>query len=1378
MQCYSEIIPPTGVTESLQLSFTTASANNLIVAKTSLLQIFDLRTSDTSSEARLVLLAEYALQGTISALARVTLVKSKSGGDAVLIAFRDAKLSLVEWEPSQHSISTISIHYYENNDMLLSPWSPDLKDCLTRLTVDPSSRCAAFNFNENSLAIIPFHQAQDDLAMDDDDLDDVDEDKSPTKQTNGQSHHDDKLYFPSFVLPMTALDPGLLHPIAITFLYEYREPTLGVLFSTSAPSMNMAPIRTDILTYAVYTLDIEQKASTTLISVTKLPNDLYQVMALPAPIGGTLLVGGNELVHIDQSGRSNAVAVNEFSKQASSFAMADQSDLELRLEGCQVQSIGAISNEVLFVLNDGQFAVLTFRTDGRSVSGLHLQSIDPYSTATIFQSRCSTIVQMANRYLFLGSEEADSVLISTSNKSNQLKRIPSRAYLDDANGDFKPDDDMDDEDDEDDLYADSKTNGAMQQGTFEPSSIVLEDTLRSIAPLGHPVLGRPPKRKREEDGEDILDVQQSDRLDLVASCNRGTRASLAFLSRSLQPNIVKRHKLAQGSLVWAMSSEPSELEVDARPFDDMLVVSQGSQSPVPQSTLLSLTSTVQERTNNDFETGDKVIATGRLNTGSHVVVYSRDVRAYNKYFGLDQIYAIVEEEAGATAEVVAASVTDTHILILKSDNTIIILKVDKSGDLDEVNLPDSISSEDISSACLFDDHYDFFNTKQFSGKKASAKPLVLAVLTGSGVFSLHPLSNLDVQIFSYAGLDFLPTQLSPELDIPKHWRTKDSLLQISLHTLGSNIYGKPYLIIRNSSSDITIYEPYRDPEVQGVYRFVKTSCHNGDPRDAYNEKGEEQSDHISRCSLIPLHDVGGASVIFAAGKYPRIITKPNAGMPRVHWLDIGPVEHISSFHDSSCNRGFVYIDSQNCLTFCEIPADIILDHADWVIRKIGIGEEVSELTYHPRTGAYVVATSTPAPFHLPRDDEWHPEWDAKNESATPNFLPTTRSHALKLISAVTHSIISQHTFAEDEQVLCVKCLNIEISEQTHERKDVIVVGTGIVRGENVVSRGCLYLFDVVDVVPHPEIPETDLKLKLMTREDVRGAVTAISSIGSQGFILAAQGQKCMVRGLREDNAILPVAFLDLRYYVSVAKELPGTGLTILADAFSGLWLTGYSEEPYKMQLLGKDLENPSIVAAEFMPQDKQLFIIAADGNGDLRILQYDPWNPKTERGSILLHRSTFNTGYLPTMMTLLPRTPTSSEALVAASASTSSPDDNTQLDPPPSPFQNTHQILITTREGALTLITPLSEQAYRRLSTLQTTLTTQLDQPCGLNPRAHRQIETDGVGGRAMIDGMVVRRWLEQSSQHKYQLADRVGGTVWDVRSDLEGVVGGGLGYL
>src|ERR1700753_2622929 len=165
MQCYSELTPPTAVTHAVSLPFLGPKASNLVVAKTSLLQIFELKSittegarstaesngeplqrtntenSDgaflgselalqrTETTSKLVLVGEYALSGTVIGLRNVKILNAKSGGEALLVAFKDAKLSLVEWDPQKHGISTISIHYYEAEELLSSPWAPDIGRC-------------------------------------------------------------------------------------------------------------------------------------------------------------------------------------------------------------------------------------------------------------------------------------------------------------------------------------------------------------------------------------------------------------------------------------------------------------------------------------------------------------------------------------------------------------------------------------------------------------------------------------------------------------------------------------------------------------------------------------------------------------------------------------------------------------------------------------------------------------------------------------------------------------------------------------------------------------------------------------------------------------------------------------------------------------------------------------------------------------------------------------------------------------------------------------------------------------------------------------------------------------------------------------------------
>jgi cleavage and polyadenylation specificity factor subunit 1 len=100
--------------------------------------------------------------------------------------------------------------------------------------------------------------------------------------------------------------------------------------------------------------------------------------------------------------------------------------------------------------------------------------------------------------------------------------------------------------------------------------------------------------------------------------------------------------------------------------------------------------------------------------------------------------------------------------------------------------------------------------------------------------------------------------------------------------------------------------------------------------------------------------------------------------------------------------------------------------------------------------------------------------------------------------------------------------------------------------------------------------------------------------------------------------------------------------------------------------------------------------------------------------------------------------------------------------------------------GAISLLTPLSEAQYRRLNTLASHLTNTLFHACGLNPRAHRagKEAPDGmVGGRTIVDGAMVLRWLELGTQRRSEIAGRVGMDAEEVRDDLV-ALSSGLEYL
>jgi cleavage and polyadenylation specificity factor subunit 1 len=577
MQCYTELLPPTGVTHALAVPFISATASNLVVVRTSLLQVFSLVkivSSQPQKEApeplslqfsqpgtKLVLEKEYPLSGTVTDLSRVKILNTKSGGEAILIAVRNAKLSLIEWDPERRGISTISIHYYERDDLTRSPWVPDLSRCGSILSVDPSSRCAVYNFGIRNLAILPFHQAGDDLVMDD--YDSELDGERPSQNSGGRAQTEKSKeepehqtpYSPSFVLPLTALDPSLLHPISLAFLYEYREPTFGILYSQVATSTALLHERKDVVFYAVFTLDLEQRASTTLLSVSRLPSDLFKVVALPLPVGGALLLGSNEIVHVDQAGKTNAVGVNEFSRQVSSFSMTDQSDLAFRLEGCVVERLGGDSGDLLLALASGDMALIKFKLDGRSVSGITVHSLPAHAGGDILKSAASCSTCLGDGNVFIGSEDADSLLLEWSHSSASTKkaRLESKQAADGL-------DDLSDEDDQmedDDLYSSApgpiQIDNRMGSGNSPPEfyNFRLNDQLSSIGPLRDITLGKAfsnTNRKSRAPTETV-----AAELELVASQGSDRGGGLVVIKREVDPLTTMSLKVDDADGVWSAS---------------------------------------------------------------------------------------------------------------------------------------------------------------------------------------------------------------------------------------------------------------------------------------------------------------------------------------------------------------------------------------------------------------------------------------------------------------------------------------------------------------------------------------------------------------------------------------------------------------------------------------------------------------------------------------------------------------------------------------------------------------------------------------------------------------------------------------------------------
>ena len=1346
MQCYTELVPPTAVTHAVALPFLSADANNLVIAKTSLLQVFSVKSS--GKEERLVLIGEYSLAGTVTSIARVKILDTKSGGEAIIISFKDAKFTLVEWDQENYRISTISLHFYEGDNVISPPFGPDLAECETILTVDPSSRCAAFKFGARQLAILPFRQAGDELAGEEEG--EFDEPTSPTlKRTesiphvNGEAEQEQTPYKPSFTLALTTLDPSVSHAVHLAFLHEYREPTFGILSATVDPSASLLEERKDILTYTVLTLDLEQRASTSLISVPKLPSTLWKVVPLPLPVGGALLLGTNEFVHIDQSGKANATAVNEFAKLESDFGMADQSHLNLKLEDCRVEVLDAKTGELLLVTNDGSLAILSFQMHGRSMSAVNVKRATSEYGSTTVHTAPSCIARLEGNKIFIGSEDGASELLGWSKPTPTLNRKRSHAQMMEKEVE---DDDEEVEEDDDDLYdaaPEPKKRATSETAVTSNAQyhLSLKDELPGTGPIHEVCLGRSGDAK--------------DRLELAAGTGRRQAGRFTIMHRDIVPTVRRKIKLGAAKATWAVRAKQRNAALPE--YDNLLFVSEGDDTKVydiPEED--EDKNRYTERSATEFE-GAETIDMATVAGGTIVVQTRRtELRTYNAKLGLDQIIPMTDEETDEDLDIVHVSVADPYVLVIRGDNSVQVLAVEGT-ELETLEGEGVVTEKKWLSGCIY------------SGELTEQKAALLLLDADGGlhVFSLPDLTP----VYALPNLPHLPPVLAADASA-RRVGTKVTLTELLLADLGQSGFTQPYLVLRTAMDDIVLYEPFHCPHKPNKDSW-HSNLHFRKVPFSYIPKYSEQLTEERPPPLKPV-SIGGYHAVNIPGSPASVLLKEPSSLPKV--LEVRATHSsqratvLSPIHRPGCEFGFLTISADEELQESQLPEETWYG-TGWSIQQVDISEDVRHVAYHAEREVYVVATCRDIDFYFAGEDGRHPEQDDIK------LRPQVPQYSIHLVSAKSHKRLQSVELGDLETVTALKVMMLEVSENTHEQKLVVVVSTAAQRGEDMPAKGAVMIYDLIDVVPDPDVPESGFKFHQLARETSRGAITSIAGPLPGGFLGTAQGLKLMVRGLKEDGTCLPVAFLDAQSYTHTLKVLPGRGMWLAGDAWKGLWFGGFTEEPYKLTVMGKSPKSKmEVMAAEFLPFDGALYILIMDADNYLHVLQYDPENPKSVGGMRLLHRSTFHIGHLVTNMLLVPSTlkPFESQDRDMANGTNGGEDDEATRAPP-----SLHHILTTSTSGAVGLITPLDEAAYRRLSALQTQLTTVLEHAAGLNPRAYRAVEAESFGGaRGVVDGSLVKRLGELGAAKRADVLGRAGSDGWGIRSDLEIIGGGGLGYL
>ncbi|BFZ63534.1 mRNA cleavage and polyadenylation factor subunit [Saitoella coloradoensis] len=1392
--CWKDLTDPTAVDAAVYCEFTGRGRRNLIVAKSSLVQIFDvfdeereiaveeeteredvvlpgrgeneeqgflndvhLLRSRQDRISSLVLVAEFHLDGTITSLATIrTISPTTPGAESLLISFRDAKVSLVEWDAANCKLQTVSLHYYEQESHQ-QPFAPRGDETDSRLYVDATGRCATLNFYRDMLAIIPFRQEDDDL------LDDA---------PDGEQQSD-KPYLSSFVLHVSTLDEALSNITAMTFLRGYREPTLALLYTPHRTATSLLEHRKDTSIVSVITLDISSRASSTIYTINNLPYDIHSVLALPTPVGGLLCIGANSLVYIDSQGRTSALAVNGYAVETSNFTFVDESTHSLRLDGAVAVPLGG--PDVLVVTRQGHLWKLIMEMDGARVVKMHLEKAVVTGDLSRF-SGASCAVQVGDSNVFLGSRVSDSILLGWNRKGEvKSEKLAVKAEIKDE----------DEDDDLDNLYGDSSSNPAQEKKAQKGEHVFsLHDSLTNCGPIldftvGEPLFADPSQARRQ--------AGISPELELVCATGSDASGALTVMRKSVMPIVEMGLEFKGVRGLWTLKAADGS--------DNYLVIG-GEET----SMVYDASQGLDAVEGSDWETEERTIAVGTVMGGLGIVQVGENVlRLFDTRLKLMQLVPATEEEGSEDAIVLSAHFTDSYVMVILDNGKLVTFKVNgKSQELVEMKKPEALAKTEVVAGALFASRDPMFDVgadvkKENNGVKATAgkkrkrendneedglygnatsavknaagveidekNVSVLAeqnpegvmrqfsyVVTADGALQVYQLPEY-TPVFECPGFGGLPATLVHGEDEAPTEGDEGKVVEILVTDMGDE-RKEPYLLARTLRNDIVIYKPY---EHEGKLRFTKVPCDAVTRQPIHPDTvmdGVEQNEGVDlkqakAKQMVPFEDVAGYSGVFLQGKAPSWIIKTAKSPVRIHPnASETPAVAFSTFSNPIQEKGYIYADNNGSIRIAALPDSFTFDNK-WSSRTVPIGRNVHGVDYHPKSQTYIIATSENIPFELVNEDgEPAVEFDKEGQ-----FLPDTQHGDLCLVSPHTWSVIFRHEFAPNEFALSVKTVDLEISEVTKKRAQYIAVGTGMFRGEDLAMRGTVYLFEVIEVNPEPGKPETNKALRLIWSEEVKGAVSVVCDIN--GYLLASQGQKVIVRGFDEGNdRLVGVAFVDLHMYVSIAKPLKN--MLLFGDIAKSISFVGFSENPYKMTTFGKDSEGLETVAGDFIVKGSALRFVIADGHGNVHIFQYDPESPQSLAGEKLLRRADIHIGHQIKTMKMLPKTLLSR----------------------PGGEEGAEQYLCLagTLSGNLGMVTPISERAYRRLNILQGQIATTEESVAGLNNRAYRlstHVSRTSNPMRGVIDGSLVSTFVSMSTTRRAEIAKKTGARSERIMDDL-----------
>ncbi|KAJ9115995.1 hypothetical protein QFC24_006836 [Naganishia onofrii] len=406
-------------------------------------------------------------------------------------------------------------------------------------------------------------------------------------------------------------------------------------------------------------------------------------------------------------------------------------------------------------------------------------------------------------------------------------------------------------------------------------------------------------------------------------------------------------------------------------------------------------------------------------------------------------------------------------------------------------------------------------------------------------------------------------------------------------------------------------------------------------------------------------------------------------------------------------------------------------------------ERANKLRDNAELGLYIRASdmyrrAISVPYQL-YNDECEP---VPGPEAVPNLTPAMIERStLELFDPYSWTVVDGYEFDENEVVLCVENMVLEATSTEAGVKRYLVVGTSVNRGEDMSSKGNTYVFEIIEVIGG--VDQNGWSLRLICTEEARGPVSALANVGQ--YMVQAMGQKVYVKALDKEDHLVPVAFLDVPPYITSIKVFKN--LILLGDIVKGVWLAVFQETPFRLDVIAKDFYDVSVVAVDFLASEGMITFSTVDGQGDLRLLEFNPDQSSSNEVAKLVRRTEYHIGQPVTKSVMVARRKTVEDRIAPQT-----------------------QIIYADTLGGLSTLIPVKAARFKRLQLLQGQVTRSVQHMAGLNPKAYRHVANPYQAralNKGVLDGFLLQTFIDLPFDKQKELVDPIGTNRETIINDL-----------